>query len=277
MEKSVSLHEVESLWPKLIRMLRSRDLKLQALMRSGEPIETRGRTVFIRFEYEFHTEEVSKELYLNLLESALEELLDQAVCVSCLLPNEPLPKPPIEYSIHLDQLPDTIKEEILLLESEKEELSIEVAQLEESVRQRRDILERLDMQVESQSREAKKLKKKVSDLKEEIQQLNSSIQVLEEENNGMKRAARELQTQQEESQHSLQNEISKLKTRRDELSAEISPLEEELQCKIENLERRREDLAAEVSRLEHRLKSNRGSTADVPPVPGLENIIGGTL
>ncbi|MGD1994437.1 MAG: DNA polymerase III subunit gamma/tau [Anaerolineae bacterium] len=81
----LSLPQVQKRWDDLLGAIRSRNLQLEALLRSGEPVRTEKNTVFISFSYDFHKGKVAEEGNRRIVEEALEQLLGQKVRIRCQL------------------------------------------------------------------------------------------------------------------------------------------------------------------------------------------------
>lgn len=88
-EGIVSLEEVRQQWNELLRLLRSVNHSLEALMRSGKPVGVEGETLLIGFAYPFHRDKVDEEANRRAVEDALEKLLSRPVRVRCVLTTGP--------------------------------------------------------------------------------------------------------------------------------------------------------------------------------------------
>ncbi|MFN3763257.1 MAG: DNA polymerase III subunit gamma/tau, partial [Anaerolineae bacterium] len=80
-----SLEEVTGRWNDLLRLLRSVNHSLEALMRSGRPVKIEGGAVLIGFAYPFHRDKVDEEANRRAVEDALTQLLGRPVRVRCVL------------------------------------------------------------------------------------------------------------------------------------------------------------------------------------------------
>ena len=80
-----SLEEVTQRWNDLLRILRSVNHSLEALMRSGKPISVEGGALLIGFPYSFHRDKVDEEANRRAVEDALTQLLGRPVRVRCVL------------------------------------------------------------------------------------------------------------------------------------------------------------------------------------------------
>jgi len=72
-------------WNDLLRILRSVNHSLEALMRSGKPISVEGGALLIGFAYPFHRDKVDEEANRRAVEDALTQLLGRPVRVRCVL------------------------------------------------------------------------------------------------------------------------------------------------------------------------------------------------
>jgi DNA polymerase-3 subunit gamma/tau len=80
-----SLEEVTQRWNDLLRILRSVNHSLEALMRSGKPIGVERGALLIGFAYPFHRDKVDEEANRRAVEDALTQLLGRPVRVRCVL------------------------------------------------------------------------------------------------------------------------------------------------------------------------------------------------
>ena len=92
----LSLREVQARWDELLGMIRSQNLQLEALLRSGEPVRTQKDTLIIGFSYDFHKGKVAEDANRRTIEEALEQLLGRKVRIQCQLakggrPAQPAP------------------------------------------------------------------------------------------------------------------------------------------------------------------------------------------
>ena len=93
--------ELGDVWRQLLRTLRRINPKLQALLRSGEPVALQGGDFYIRFRYEFHQNQVRSSI--DDLNKGLSEVLGRPMNAVILGENEapppasadsPAPSPP---------------------------------------------------------------------------------------------------------------------------------------------------------------------------------------
>ncbi|MBC7227133.1 MAG: DNA polymerase III subunit gamma/tau [Thermoflexales bacterium] len=80
-----SLEEVNRQWNDMLRLLRSVNHSLEALMRSGRPVSVEGGALLIGFPYAFHRDKVDEEANRRAVEDALTQLLSRPVRVRCVL------------------------------------------------------------------------------------------------------------------------------------------------------------------------------------------------
>lgn len=94
-EGTLSLDEVQARWNDFLQALRSVNLSLQALLRSGRPVGVEGATVLIGFAYPFHKSKVEEDANRRAAEDVLSKLLGRRVQVRCVLSAESTaPAPP---------------------------------------------------------------------------------------------------------------------------------------------------------------------------------------
>ncbi|MGB9776224.1 MAG: hypothetical protein ACPL7C_06690 [Anaerolineae bacterium] len=79
------MEEVTQRWNDLLRLLRSVNHSLEALMRSGRPVNVEGGALLIGFAYPFHRDKVDEEANRRAVEDALAQLLGRPVRVRCVL------------------------------------------------------------------------------------------------------------------------------------------------------------------------------------------------
>ncbi|MGQ9466096.1 MAG: DNA polymerase III subunit gamma/tau [Anaerolineae bacterium] len=80
-----SLEEVTQRWNDFLRLLRSVNHSLEALMRSGKPVSVEGGALLVGFAYPFHRDKVDEEANRRAVEDALTQLLGRPVRVRCVL------------------------------------------------------------------------------------------------------------------------------------------------------------------------------------------------
>jgi DNA polymerase-3 subunit gamma/tau len=72
-------------WPEFLNALRPRNLPLEALMRSCEPVAVEGDIVVLGFAHDFHRSRVEDEQNKHDIEEVLSELIGQRYRVRCVL------------------------------------------------------------------------------------------------------------------------------------------------------------------------------------------------
>ncbi len=72
-------------WSELLNILRPRNLSLEALMRSCEPVAVEGDVVVLGFTHNFHCSKVGEEHNKQIIEDALSSLIGQRYRVRCVL------------------------------------------------------------------------------------------------------------------------------------------------------------------------------------------------
>jgi DNA polymerase-3 subunit gamma/tau len=72
-------------WPDFLNALRPEDLKLEALMRSCEPVGVEGEVIVLRFAHEFHRSKVEEQAKRRLIEDALSNLFGRRLRVRCVV------------------------------------------------------------------------------------------------------------------------------------------------------------------------------------------------
>ena len=82
--------ELADVWKQLLRAIRRVDPKLQALLRSGEPLALQKDRFFIRFRYEFHRNQVKAGL--DHLNQSLSQIVGRPMSVVILSPDDPIPE-----------------------------------------------------------------------------------------------------------------------------------------------------------------------------------------
>jgi DNA polymerase-3 subunit gamma/tau len=76
---------LQSRWPKLLDALRPRNLSLEALMRSCEPVAVEGDLVSLGFTHNFHRSKVEEEHNKRIVEDVLSTLVGRRCRVRCVL------------------------------------------------------------------------------------------------------------------------------------------------------------------------------------------------
>jgi hypothetical protein len=75
-------------WPDFLNALRPRDLKLEALMRSCEPVDVEEDVIVLSFAHKFHRSKVEEDEKRRLVEDALSELFGRRLRVRCVTHRE---------------------------------------------------------------------------------------------------------------------------------------------------------------------------------------------
>jgi DNA polymerase-3 subunit gamma/tau len=83
--ESLNLQGVQGHWPELRRLIRQRNLPLEALLNSGEPVKVEQNTLTIGFPHQFHKGKVEEEGNRRLVEDTLRQLVGYPVRVRCTL------------------------------------------------------------------------------------------------------------------------------------------------------------------------------------------------
>jgi len=84
-ENALSLEEIKNRWSELLEIVRPREMRLEALLRSGRPIGVERDAILIGFQYQFHKDKVEEGANRQILEGAFEELLGHRARVRCVL------------------------------------------------------------------------------------------------------------------------------------------------------------------------------------------------
>ncbi len=82
---SASAAKLQECWPEFLTTLHSRNLSLEALMRSCRPVAIEGDVVVLGFEYDFHRGKVEEERNKRDVEDTLSNLLGWKCRVRCVL------------------------------------------------------------------------------------------------------------------------------------------------------------------------------------------------
>jgi DNA polymerase-3 subunit gamma/tau len=91
--------EVVERWPAFLNELRPRDLSLEALMRSCEPVAVENDVVVLSFAHKFHRSMVEEEKKRRVVEDVLSDLFGRRLRVRCVM-NQHTEPPPPEEAIH---------------------------------------------------------------------------------------------------------------------------------------------------------------------------------
>jgi DNA polymerase-3 subunit gamma/tau len=82
---SLSPENLRIQWPEFLNALRPRNLSLEALMRSCEPVAVEGDVVLLGFTHNFHRSKVEEQHNRQLVEDVLSSLVGQRCSVRCVL------------------------------------------------------------------------------------------------------------------------------------------------------------------------------------------------
>lgn len=82
---SLTPEMLQNRWPELLNALRPRNLSLEALMRSCEPVGIEGDVVVLGFSHDFHRSKVEEDRNKQIVEQALSDLIGQRYRVRCVL------------------------------------------------------------------------------------------------------------------------------------------------------------------------------------------------
>jgi DNA polymerase III subunit gamma/tau len=85
---------LRSRWPEFLNALRPRNLPLEALMRSCEPVAVEGDVVVLGFTHDFHRSRVEEEQSKRDIEEVLSELAGQRYRLRCVLLQRRADAPP---------------------------------------------------------------------------------------------------------------------------------------------------------------------------------------
>ena len=87
-DDSLTPEVVRSLWSEFLNALRPRNLSLEALMRSCEPVAVEGDVVSLGFAHNFHRSKVEEEQNKRVVEDVLSRLVGRQCRVRCVLANQ---------------------------------------------------------------------------------------------------------------------------------------------------------------------------------------------
>jgi DNA repair exonuclease SbcCD ATPase subunit len=237
--------------------MRSQDLRLQALLRAGQPVAVIGNTIFVRFRYEYHTKQISEERNRGTLEEMLGQFIGQPVYVHCLLPGESPPKlqarmpDRTSLGIRAEQKPNqAIRSEIAQLQDERQQLEESLNKLRTASTKEQAMLQSLTHDTEAHRREVERLESRQSELAEQSMRLELNIRTLGQQSQALNQEITQLQAEKA----SVEESVASLSSIKDKLTAELS------------------ELKLTKQRLEERGKTK--SPVDLPPIEGLERVIG---
>jgi len=70
-------------WPRFLNALRPRDLSLEALMRSCEPVDVENDVVVLSFSHKFHRSKVEEDKKRGIVEDVLSDILGRQLRIRC--------------------------------------------------------------------------------------------------------------------------------------------------------------------------------------------------
>jgi len=78
-------------WPHFLNALRPRDLSLEALMRSCEPVAVEDDVVVLSFSHKFHRSKVEEDKKRHIVEDVLSDLFNRQLHVRCVMNTDRVP------------------------------------------------------------------------------------------------------------------------------------------------------------------------------------------
>jgi DNA polymerase-3 subunit gamma/tau len=93
------LDRVEAVWPAVVRDVRPRDNKLQAMLRDVYPVDVEGTTVVLLAKYPFHRSQIEKPTKRRIIEQVLSSHLGSTIGVRCTMQEQDKPDEP-QVQIH---------------------------------------------------------------------------------------------------------------------------------------------------------------------------------
>lgn len=90
---SLTPEMLRSRWAEFLDALRPRNLSLEALVRSCEPVAVEGDVVILGFTHKFHRNKVEEEQKKQIVEDVLSKLFGQQYRVRCILSDRSQPPP----------------------------------------------------------------------------------------------------------------------------------------------------------------------------------------
>jgi len=82
---SLTTSVLRNRWSELLDVLRPRNLSLEALMHSCEPVSVEGDVVILEFAHKFHRSKVEEDHNKQVVEDALSDLMEQQCRIRCIL------------------------------------------------------------------------------------------------------------------------------------------------------------------------------------------------
>jgi len=90
---SLNVKDVHERWDDFLDALRPRDLSLEALMRSCEPVSVEEDVVVLSFVHRFHRGKVEEDKKRRIVEDALSDLFSQRLRVRCVMNRQDTSRP----------------------------------------------------------------------------------------------------------------------------------------------------------------------------------------
>ena len=91
--EALNVDDVRQHWAGVLDVLRPKDLSLEALMRSCEPVGVEQDVVVLSFDHKFHRSKVEEDKKRRIVEDALSELLGRQLRVRCVVNKQDNPRP----------------------------------------------------------------------------------------------------------------------------------------------------------------------------------------
>ena len=101
----------ETIWRKILELVRPRNTSTEALLRAAKPLQFDGKNLTLGVFYSFHKEHLEGNFHRSVLEEVVESVLGEKIRVSCLL-TDPPPRKVVEKA----------KEEPVLTEERDEDI-----------------------------------------------------------------------------------------------------------------------------------------------------------
>ncbi len=87
----LSVREVRDRWSQFLDALRPRDLSLEALMRSCEPVGVQDDVVVLSFVHKFHRSKVEEDKKRDIVEGVISDLFERQLRVRCVMNRQGAP------------------------------------------------------------------------------------------------------------------------------------------------------------------------------------------
>lgn len=82
---SLTTELVVEQWPRFLNALRPRDLSLEALMRSCEPVGVENDVIILSFSHKFHRSKVEEDKKRGIVEDVLSDILGRQLRIRCVI------------------------------------------------------------------------------------------------------------------------------------------------------------------------------------------------